>query len=102
MQVICKELGDAISFITEMAQKSVRERLAETLIMLKNNFRLDSNDYLQISLSREEIANIVGTAPESVIRLLSEFRNDKLIALTGKKIRIINIPGLLKIANVND
>jgi CRP/FNR family transcriptional regulator, polysaccharide utilization system transcription regulator len=102
MQLICKELGEANSFITEIAQKSVRERLAEALIILKNTFKLDSNDVLQISLSREEMANIIGTATESVIRLFSEFKDDKLIEINGRKIKILNIKGLMKIANFNE
>ena len=99
MQLICKELGEANSFITDIAQKSVRERLAEVLIILKNTFKLDNDNILQILLTREELANIIGTATESVIRLLSEFKDDKLIELNGRKIKIINLKGLMKIAN---
>jgi len=55
---------------------------------------------LQISLTREELANMVGTATESVIRLLSEFKADKLIELNGRKIKLLNIPQLIKIGNV--
>lgn len=100
MQLTCKELGEANAYITDIAQKTVRERLAEILIHLKDEFGLDENAYLQISLTREELANIVGTATESVIRLLSEFRQDALIELNGRKIKLINIPALIKIANV--
>jgi CRP-like cAMP-binding protein len=55
---------------------------------------------LQISLTREELANIVGTATESVIRLLSEFKNDGLVELTGRRIKILNRKGLEKISNI--
>ena len=100
LKLACHELGEANSFITDIAQKTVRERLAEILILLVNDFGLDDQKYLQISLTREELANIVGTATESVIRLLSEFKTDKLVELTGRKIRILNIKGLEKISNV--
>ena len=70
MQLTCKELGEANAYITDIAQKTVRVRLAEILIHLKNDFGLDESNILQISLTREELANIVGTATESVIRLL--------------------------------
>ena len=100
LKLACHELGEANSFITDIAQKTVRERLAEILILLVNDFGLDDQKYLQISLTREELANIVGTATESVIRLLSEFKSDKLVELTGRKIRILNIKGLEKISNV--
>ena len=61
---------------------------------------LMSQNYLKISLTREELANIVGTATESVIRLLSEFKSDKLVELNGRKIKILNTKGLEKISNV--
>ena len=100
MKLACQELGDANTYITEIAQKTVRERLAEILIHLKDLFGLDENNVLQISLTREELANIVGTATESVIRLLSEFKSDNLIELNGRKIKILDVQGLVKIGNV--
>ncbi|HHJ09322.1 MAG TPA: Crp/Fnr family transcriptional regulator [Bacteroidetes bacterium] len=100
MKLACKELGEANAYITDIAQKTVRERLAEILIHLKDNFGLDQDNVLQISLTREELANIVGTATESVIRLLSEFKTDRLIDLNGRKIKILNVQGLTKIGNV--
>ncbi len=99
MKLTCKELGEANAYITDIAQKTVRERLAEVLIHLKDNFGLDDDQVLQISLTREELANIVGTATESVIRLLSEFKNDGLIELNGRKIKILNSRSLIKIGN---
>jgi CRP-like cAMP-binding protein len=100
LKLACHELGEANSFITDIAQKTVRERLAEILLFLMNDFGLDNQNYLQISLTREELANIVGTATESVIRLLSEFKSDKLVELNGRRIRILNRKGLEKISNV--
>jgi CRP-like cAMP-binding protein len=100
LQLTCRELGEANEYITDIAQKTVRERLAEILIRLQNDFGLDKNKVLQISLTREELANIVGTATESVIRLLSEFKQDRLIELSGRKIIILNETGLTRIANM--
>jgi len=100
LQIVCKELREANDYITDIAQKSVRERLAEVLLLLKENFDLDNANTLQISLTREELANMVGTATESVIRLLSEFKQDQLIDLTGRKIRFIDVEGLARVANV--
>jgi CRP-like cAMP-binding protein len=100
LKLACHELGEANSFITDIAQKTVRERLAEILLFLVNDFGLDKENYLQISLTREELANIVGTATESVIRLLSEFKSDNLVELTGRRIKILNPKGLEKISNV--
>jgi len=100
LRLACHELGEANSFITDIAQKTVRERLDEILLLLMNDFGIDEQNNLKISLTREELANIVGTATESVIRLLSEFKSDKLVELNGRKIRILNKKGLLKISNV--
>jgi CRP-like cAMP-binding protein len=100
LKLACHELGEANSFITDIAQKTVRERLAEVLLFLVNDFGIDNDQFLNISLTREELANIVGTATESVIRLLSEFKSDKLVELNGRKIRILNTKGLEKISNV--
>ncbi|MEN6455179.1 MAG: Crp/Fnr family transcriptional regulator, partial [Prolixibacteraceae bacterium] len=100
LQIVCKELREANDFITDIAQKTVRERLAEILLLLKDSFELDQAKTLQISLTREELANMIGTATESVIRLLSEFKQDKLIELQGRKIKLLNIPALTKVANL--
>ncbi|MFV0378798.1 MAG: Crp/Fnr family transcriptional regulator [Mangrovibacterium sp.] len=100
LQIVCKELREANDYITDIAQKTVRERLAEILLLLKDSFDLDNSNTLQISLTREELANVVGTATESVIRLLSEFKQDKLIELQGRKIKLLDIHALTKVANL--
>ncbi len=100
MNLACRELGDANNFITDIAQKTVRERLAEIILYLHNEFGVDADEYLKISLTREEIANMIGTATESVIRLLSEFKADQLISLNGRKIKILDYSSLKRIGNV--
>lgn len=99
MQLTCKELNQANSYIKDIAQKTVRERLAEVLLMLEDTFGKDAEGYLTISLTRSELSNIVGTATESVIRLLSDLKNEKVIMMSGKKIKIINRSELNKISN---
>ena len=99
MQLACRELGEANQFLTDIAQKSVRERLAEVLVKLKEIFSVGSDGFLNISLTREELASLVGTATESVIRLLSEFKADKYIEMNGRKIRLLNEERLRKISN---
>lgn len=100
LQLACAELGEANSYITDIAQKSVRERLAEILVYLKVEFGLDDDRMIQIALTREELANLVGTATESVIRLLSEFKHDGLIELKGRRIRLLDVETLSKIGNL--
>jgi CRP-like cAMP-binding protein len=100
MKLTCKELGEANSYITDIAQKTVKERLAEILIHLDDEFGADSQGVLKISLTREELSNIVGTATESIIRLLSDFKSQDYIEINGRKIKILDKPGLKYIANI--
>jgi CRP/FNR family transcriptional regulator len=77
--------------------------MAETILMLKEFYGLDNEKLtIRANLSREDIANIVGTATETAIRILSEFRSEKIINLVGKKIQIINNDALIRAANVFD
>lgn len=99
LQIACGELKEANDYITDIAQKTVKERLAEVLLSLKKSFDLDGDNLLNISLTREELANMVGTATESVIRLLSEFKADQLIELQGRKIKFLDVARLEKVAN---
>ncbi len=100
LKLACKELGEANSLITDIAQKTVKERLAEILLVLRTSFGTDSDGFLRIVLTREELSNIVGTATESVIRQLSDFKGDNLIELRGRKIKLLNIKQLERCANM--
>ena len=101
--LLSHDLKNAVHKITELAQKPVRERLAEALLFLKETYGFEKESMvLNVVLSREEIANIAGTATETAIRLLSEFKQDRIIELTGKKISILNLPLLVKTANIFD
>jgi CRP/FNR family transcriptional regulator len=104
LKSLCHDLGIADEKIQSLAQKSVRERLAETLLFLHQTFHEEnqqSENLITVTLPREDIANIVGTATETVIRLLSEFKNDKYIDMEGKKIRILNRIALEKISHAS-
>lgn len=99
IQVTCKELDQANMLLTDFAQKSMKERVAEVLLMLHDTFNTDSDGFIQINLTRRELANIVGNATESVIRILTEFKTDKLIDLNNRKIKITNYDKLKFVAN---
>lgn len=88
MKTICEDLKDADDHMVNMAQKTVRQRLVETLIYLEETFGKNEDGSLHIQLSREELAGMIGTATESCIRLLSELNKSELIELSGKKIFI--------------
>ena len=98
MKTICSDLKTADDHMVNMAQKSVKERLAETLIYLHETFGTHTDGSLKIQLSRDELASIIGTATESCIRLLSDFKKLELIDLVGKKIILKDIKNLRKIA----
>ncbi len=98
---VAHDLGMMEQKLVTIAQKSVRERLAATLIMLKETYGMEGeeSDLIDIALSREDLANIIGTATETVIRLLSDFKTQKLISLQGKKIIVLNPKGLVREAD---
>ena len=98
MKTICGDLKDADDHMVSMAQKTVKERLAETLLYLEDTFGKNEDGSLHIQLSREELAGMIGTATESCIRLLSEFNKTGLINITGKKIVILDKNKLKRMA----
>jgi CRP-like cAMP-binding protein len=98
MKNICGDLKESDDHMVSMAQKTVKERLAETLIYLEENFGKNDDGSLHIQLSREELAGMIGTATESCIRLLSDFKKLGLIELIGKKIVLKDITKLKKLA----
>ena len=102
LELTAKNWNNASRLITDMAQKTTKERLAEMLLWLKETFGLDKDDCIDVILTREEIANMVGTATEAVIRLLSELKKEKLISLEGKRIRLLDIHGLIVLADLID
>ncbi len=96
-------LEEAEVKMTSLAQKPVRERLAETLLFLARSFKLDVNNPNRsyLNLTRIDLASIIGTAPETVIRLLSDYKEEKMIALKGRRIYILDLNRLRKTANIS-
>lgn len=99
MKSICGDLKETSDHLVSISQKTVTERLAETLIYLEENFGKNTDGSLRIQLSREELAGMLGTATESCIRLLSEFNKIGLIELVGKKIILKDLAKLKRIAD---
>ena len=98
MKIACIDLKDANMTLSNMAQKTVKQRLADTLLFLQETFNTTDDGYIDIQLSREEISSVIGTATESAIRLLSEFKKKKLINLKGKNIQILDAQKLENIS----
>jgi len=99
MQSVCDDLKHADEHTVDMVQKTVKERLAEKLLYLSDTFGVNADQSLKVQLSREELAGMIGTATESCIRLLSEFKKSGLIELKGKLIFLKDIKGLKKEAS---
>ena len=85
INLLCKKVAERESQLLTLAYNSVRQRTAEAL--LKSEALKDSNS--AIAISREDLAKMVGTASESVIRVLSDFKDEGLIEIEGGKIKIV-------------
>ena len=87
---IAHELKASDSMIVNMAQKNIRQRLAKLLLYFENQFGSDVEGYIAIILSREDIANLLGTAKETCIRAITALKNEEIISVKGKKIKLEN------------
>jgi CRP/FNR family transcriptional regulator len=95
IRVLSKELQDRADLLTTMAQKTVRQRTALALILLDDIYK-----GAPINLSRDDLANFVGTATETVIRLLREFKKEGILEIQGRKITIMNIEELIDLSEL--
>jgi CRP-like cAMP-binding protein len=104
MQLLTGDLRNAQNQIVNLAQKPVRERLVETLLILKEIYGTENGDNspINVKLSRDELAAVVGTATETLVRTLAELKKENLIATDKKKIRILDVRGLVRAGNLQD
>ena len=98
------QLRKAEDQIVHLAQKPVRERLAETLLILREVYGTEDGEgsALSIKLSRDELAAVVGTATETLVRTIGDLKRENLIATDKKKIHILDVAGLIKVGNLSD
>lgn len=101
IQKLSHDMNEAEIKATSLAQKSVRERVAKLLLNLSKSYGVIERNTikLDIKLSRQEMASMVGTANETLIRFLAEFKVEGLIEEMGKTIFIKNEKKLLEFAN---
>ena len=94
MKRFIKMLSDNIvekeNMLVNLAYSSVRKRVANALVVLADRYSDKNEAKIAISFSREDLANIVGTATESLIRTLSDFKDDKYLEVKGSNITILN------------
>lgn len=102
LKCMSHEFGALVNILTVFAQRSVRERLALCLLVIRDKFKKSDQGSkpVEINLSRQDLAKMVGTARETLTRLLADFKTEGLIATDGRKI-ILKKPLILsKIANI--
>jgi CRP/FNR family transcriptional regulator len=104
-QLLSGQLRKAEDQIVHLAQKPVRERLAETLLILREVYGTEDGGGdapLNIKLSRNELAAVVGTATETLVRAIHDLKSENLIATEKKKIRILDVDGLVVAGNLHN
>jgi CRP-like cAMP-binding protein len=100
LRALSHEFAVLSNSISVFAQRSVRERLAIALIVLRERFKKDNsqNKEIVIDISRKDLSNIVGTANENVVRVLKEFKIADILQTQGRKIFIKDINKLIEIS----
>lgn len=98
---VCHEFNVLVNGISTFTHKTVRERLALCLLIMKDKYKIgmEIGKPVEINLTREDLANFVGIAVETLVRLLHDFKEEKFIETQGRKIRILDARGLTKVAN---
>ena len=101
MTIMSKELGTSDSRTVSLTQKHIRGRLAESLLTLKKTYGVD-NDGATISmyLSREDLANLSNMTTSNAIRTLTSFVNENLVSVDGRKIKVLDLDGLVRISKM--
>ena len=98
---LAKELGFSNSRTVTLTQKHIRGRLAESLILLKDKYGYENDGTtLRVYLSREDIANLSNMTTSNAIRTLSTFASERVIAIDGRKIKILDAQRLERISKL--
>ncbi len=98
---LSSDLGTADERTVSLTQKHIRGRLAESLLVLRDNYGLESDgSTLSIYLSREDLANLSNMTTSNAIRTLSQFAQERVIAIDGRKIKILELNQLEHISKI--
>lgn len=98
IKMLTKEVKENEHRLLDLAYAPVRQRVAQALLRVRGTFGSETEQGLGVRISREDLATIVGTATESLIRALSDLKEDGLIELHGREIRVIDLPRLEQLA----
>ncbi len=99
IRMLSDNLAEKEEQLVKLAYNSVRKRVADALVALYNRYKKDNNENFSINISREDLANLSGTATETTIRTLSDFKEEKLIEIKGGLISLINFEKLSQLRN---
>jgi len=101
LKTLSHEFAVLINGLTLFGQHSVRERLALQLIVLREKYKVDFQPGMpvEINMSRDDLAGLVGTVRENVVRILTEFKQEGILKTQGRRIIILNVNRLVEIAN---
>lgn len=101
LKTLSHEFAVLANSLTMFAQKSVRERLALQLIVLREKYKVNFQPGMpvEINMSRDDLASLVGTARENVVRVLTEFKEQNIVETKGRKIIVHDVSKLIEIAN---
>ena len=99
IQLLSNNLTEREDRLLKLAYNSVRKRVAEALVQLYDRYHISNTSKTPIPISREDLAGIVGTATESVIRTLGDFKDEKLIEIQRGDISILNLEKLKGLKN---
>jgi DNA-binding response OmpR family regulator len=97
--ILARNIDDSEEKLLAIAYNSLRKKVADTLVTLHKKYNQKNDENFHIDLSRENLAAIAGVAKESLIRMLSELKDEKLIVLEGSKIKILNYTSLENMYN---
>jgi CRP-like cAMP-binding protein len=99
IQLLAKNISAKEEKLLGLAYNSLRKKVAEALIMLQKKYSESNDEKFPIDISRDNLATIAGTATESVIRTLGDFKSEKLIEIENGCIKIINEKKLANMLN---
>ena len=99
IKMLANSIADKERYLLGMAYNSLRKRVADGLLLLQKKYKNSEDERFTMKISRDDLASIVGTATESLIRTLSEFKSDKLIEISGSEITIIDEKKLANLRN---
>jgi CRP/FNR family transcriptional regulator len=98
---LSSDLQESEKRMRNLAHMSVKGRLAQSLLTLKEQFGLNEDGSLFIELTRQDLASFAGATYETVFRILNELSAGKLIASNGKSITILDTEKLMELTNDN-